>query len=93
MGLSVWHVMIFGFIALLLFGERLPSVMRSLGGSMKEFKRGMDEVHNDVRRSMEQVAYEPAPEKPAVGDGQHGLGAPAGAEIAPAADPITPHLP
>lgn len=30
-------------IALLLFGSKLPSVMRGLGGSIKEFKKGMDE--------------------------------------------------
>jgi sec-independent protein translocase protein TatA len=30
-------------IALLIFGSRLPAMMRSLGGSVKEFKKGMDE--------------------------------------------------
>ncbi len=31
-------------IALLLFGgAKLPSLMRSMGGSIKEFKKGMDE--------------------------------------------------
>lgn len=30
-------------IALLLFGHKLPSLMRGLGGSIKEFKKGMDE--------------------------------------------------
>jgi len=29
-------------IALLLFGRRLPDIMRSLGGSVREFKKGMD---------------------------------------------------
>jgi sec-independent protein translocase protein TatA len=28
---------------LLLFGRRLPEVMRGLGGSVREFKKGMDE--------------------------------------------------
>ncbi len=31
------------FIALLVFGNRLPSVMRSLGSSVNEFKKGMAE--------------------------------------------------
>lgn len=31
------------FVLLLLFGSRLPSVMRNLGGSVKEFKKGMEE--------------------------------------------------
>ena len=30
-------------IGLLLFGKNLPSVMRGLGGSVKEFKKGMEE--------------------------------------------------
>jgi sec-independent protein translocase protein TatA len=30
-------------IGLLLFGRNLPSVMRGLGGSVKEFKKGMEE--------------------------------------------------
>ena len=30
-------------IALLLFGNRLPAMMRGMGGSIKEFKKGMEE--------------------------------------------------
>lgn len=40
-GGTEWLVIL--VIALLLFGARLPAVMRSLGGSIKEFKKGMDE--------------------------------------------------
>ncbi len=29
-------------VALLIFGPRLPGVMRSLGGSIREFKKGVD---------------------------------------------------
>lgn len=32
------------FIALLVFGNRLPSVMRNLGSSVNEFKKGMSEA-------------------------------------------------
>ncbi len=32
------------FIALLVFGNRLPTVMRSLGSSVNEFKKGLNEV-------------------------------------------------
>jgi sec-independent protein translocase protein TatA len=49
---STTHLLIVGVIALLLFGNRLPSVMRSLGGSLREFKRGMDDVQRDVRQSV-----------------------------------------
>ncbi len=35
---------IFLLIALLLFGKRLPGAMRSVGQSITEFKRGMNET-------------------------------------------------
>ena len=37
---------IVGGIALLLFGSRIPSVMRSLGQGVTEFKKGMKEIEN-----------------------------------------------
>lgn len=43
------------FIALLVFGNRLPEVMRSLGSSVNEFKKGI----NDVSQPAAEVA--PAP--------------------------------
>ena len=39
---------IIGLIALLLFGKRLPEVMRSLGKGITEFKRGMKDVNDEV---------------------------------------------
>ena len=36
-----WIVIL--IVALLLFGKKLPEVMRGLGGSVKEFKKGMEE--------------------------------------------------
>jgi sec-independent protein translocase protein TatA len=35
-------------IALLIFGPRLPQVMRSMGKSVTEFKKGMREVEDEV---------------------------------------------
>jgi sec-independent protein translocase protein TatA len=39
---SIWHLAIFAFIVLLLFGNRLPSAMRSLGRGVTEFKKGLE---------------------------------------------------
>lgn len=38
------ELMIVSVIVLLLFGNRLPSVMRSLGSSVTEFKKGINEA-------------------------------------------------
>jgi sec-independent protein translocase protein TatA len=37
-----YDVLIIGVIVLLLFGNRLPSVMRSLGQGVTEFKKGLE---------------------------------------------------
>ncbi len=43
-GFGHWELMVILIIALLIFGSRLPKVMRSLGQSVTEFKRGMNEI-------------------------------------------------
>lgn len=43
-GFSGWEWLIILIVALLLFGRRLPDIMRGLGSSVKEFKKGMDDV-------------------------------------------------
>lgn len=42
-GLSQWELLIILVVALLLFGHKLPSMMRGMGSSVKEFKKGMNE--------------------------------------------------
>ncbi|MDA3959704.1 MAG: twin-arginine translocase TatA/TatE family subunit [Planctomycetota bacterium] len=37
-------------VALLLFGRRLPEVMRGLGGGMREFRKGIDGSEEEVKR-------------------------------------------
>lgn len=46
---------IFLLIALLLFGKRLPGVMRSVGQSITEFKRGMKEAPSDSMDSENRI--------------------------------------
>jgi len=42
-----YELIIVAAIALLLFGNRLPSVMRSLGQGMMEFKKGINGIVDD----------------------------------------------
>ncbi len=37
-------------IALLIFGSRLPQVARNLGRGINEFKRGMKDVEEDIKK-------------------------------------------
>ena len=48
-GIGPPEMLLFGMIALLLFGKRLPEVARSLGQGLTEFKKGMRGVEDDFR--------------------------------------------
>ena len=47
MGLGTIELVIVGAVILLLFGSRLPKVMRSLGQGIVEFKRGVQGIEDD----------------------------------------------
>lgn len=49
------EILIVGFIALLFFGNRLPSVMRSLGKSVTEFKKGVTDISDDIDKAVTQA--------------------------------------
>lgn len=46
-GLGTPELIVFAIIVLVLFGSRLPKVMRSLGTSITEFKKGVNEGNQD----------------------------------------------
>jgi len=48
-GLNPMEMMIVAGVALLLSGNKLPSVARSLGKSMTEFKKGMTDIQTDLQ--------------------------------------------
>jgi len=47
-GTSPMELLVIGAVMLLLFGNRLPSVMRSLGKSVVEFKKGVNGIEEDI---------------------------------------------
>ncbi len=49
--LGTWEILVILFIALLLFGTRLPKVARSMGQGVAEFKKGMHEVREEVEKA------------------------------------------
>lgn len=47
-GLGIGEMVIVGIVAILLFGKNLPSVARSIGGSYREFKKGLHDITSSV---------------------------------------------
>lgn len=62
MNLSPLHMLVIGVIALLLFGNRLPEVARSIGKAFNEFKRGLKEVQED-EPAAPRDEHKPPPQK------------------------------
>ena len=56
-GIGMNEMVIIGIVAVVLFGKQLPSVARSLGGSYREFKKGL----TDFQRSFTEAADEVTP--------------------------------
>ena len=59
---SGWEWLILVFLALLIFGRRLPEVARSVGKSVTEFKKGLNEVTT--------AATKEAPDAPKLPNGE-----------------------
>lgn len=58
-GIGTTELLIFMAVVLLLFGSaRLPSLMRNLGKSANEFKRGMRESSDDIPEKIEHTPRE-----------------------------------
>jgi sec-independent protein translocase protein TatA len=61
-GLSAFHWAIIAIVVFLLFGNRLPSVMRSLGQGVVEFKKGLQGVEDDVKSADKIEEQTPKPQ-------------------------------
>ena len=67
LGLGPMEIAVFGVIALLLFGRRLPEVMRSMGKGVVEFKRGLRDIEDDAKSAAgtdQRIAPPPPPPPP-----------------------------
>mgnify|MGYP002653089763 CR=1 FL=1 len=50
-GMTPMGLLIVGLVALLMFGKRLPEVMRGLGKSVTEFKKGINDNSDEDNSS------------------------------------------
>ena len=50
-GFSGWEIIVVLFVIVLLFGNRLPGLMRSLGQGVVEFKKGVRGIEEEDEAS------------------------------------------
>ena len=55
-GIGPSELIVVGFIALLLFGSRLPETMRNLGRGLNEFKKGMSALDDQSPHEPREVS-------------------------------------
>jgi sec-independent protein translocase protein TatA len=54
-GFSIWHILIFAIIVLLLFGgNRFSAMMGDVAKGLKSFKQGMSDEEEDKRRAYDE---------------------------------------
>lgn len=64
--LGAMEIFLILLIVLLLFGaKRLPELSRSMGKSLREFKKATSEVEDDFRNAMKEEPEKKGEEKPA----------------------------
>lgn len=48
-GLSIWHVLIFAIVVILLFGtSKLKNLGKDVGGAIKDFKKSVREEESEI---------------------------------------------
>jgi sec-independent protein translocase protein TatA len=62
--LGATELMVVAFVSLLIFGNRLPSVMRSLGKSVTEFKKGVAGIEDEIDQAVTADKSEQKPTPP-----------------------------
>lgn len=69
------EMVLLGIIAVLLFGQRLPEVGRSLGKSLMELRKSFDGIQNELRSAMND-SPRPAASQPAAAEDREEATAP-----------------
>jgi len=60
-GLQPWHLLVIAIVALVIFGpSRLPELGRSLGKSITEFRKGMQEMTEGMKEELKTSDQNPA---------------------------------
>jgi sec-independent protein translocase protein TatA len=60
-GIGMGEMIMIGLIGLLVFGNRLPGTMRSLGQSVVQFKKGLRDTQDEMEKAMDEGESKPAP--------------------------------
>jgi sec-independent protein translocase protein TatA len=62
-GIGGWEIIAIALVALLIFGRRLPEIMRGLGTGVRQFKRGIEGDYDDESKKIE----DQRPQAPEIG--------------------------
>ena len=54
-GVGPTELLIIAGVCLLLFGSRLPSVMRNLGRGVVEFKKGISGIEDEIKSGQDEI--------------------------------------
>ena len=57
-GLGGIEIIVIGIVAVLLFGSKLPSIARSFGQSITEFKKGVSSITDETKNFQKEVGYD-----------------------------------
>ena len=58
-GLSIWHVLIFAIVVILLFGtSKLKNLGKDVGSAIKDFKKSVDQIHKLNGRQFQVILCE-----------------------------------
>lgn len=59
-GLGFGEMLVISFVAILVFGGRLPEVMRNLGRSYARFRQGLHDISRPIREELTDAVSHPS---------------------------------